>query len=99
MLVALEFSPYEVDVIYVPSLIGNNIKKIQNRFYKWLFDKSNNHGYWVIIDGKKRAVSFGSDAFVRYINEYHLMESQEKAYIAEQELDSVPDTCEVTLFF
>lgn len=98
MRIALQHT-YHVDVIYVPSLIGNNIKKIQNCFDKWLHDKSNNHGYWIIIDGKKRAVAIDTDAFVRYINEYHLTESQEKAYIVDRELESVPDTCEVTLFF
>jgi len=98
MNIALQHT-YHVDVIYVPDALGIKIKKIQDRFDKWLFDKTNDHGHWIIIDGRKRAVSFGTDTFIQYINTYHLADSDDKAYLVDKDLLTIPDTCDATLFF
>lgn len=98
MYIALQYT-YYVDIIYVPTLLGKNIKKIQNLFDKWLYDKTNNHGNWIIKNGKKIAVSFDTTTFIHYINTYHLMDNDEKAYLVDKELQSIPYTCNTTLFF
>ena len=98
MYIALQYT-YHVDIIYVPSYLGEKIKKIQNKFDKWLYDKSNDHGNWIIKNGKKVAVSFDTDTFVTYINEHHLVDTKEKAYLVERELTNIPNTCSTTLFF
>lgn len=98
MHIALQYT-YQVDVIYVPVTLGKRIKKIQNLFDKWLYDKSNNHGNWIIKDGKRVAVSFDTSTFIHYINDHHLTNTDEKAYIVDKNLKSVPSTCSATLFF
>lgn len=90
---------YHSDLIAVPNNIEKNIKKIRKQFDKWLYDKSNDHGYWIYINGQKKAVSYGTEAFVRYINEHHLAENEEKAYVIDSELQSAPTSCAITLFF
>lgn len=98
MHIALQYT-YFVDIIYVPTMLGNKIKKIQNQFDKWLYDKTNNHGHWIIKDGKKVAVSFDTDTFIHYINTYHLIDNNEKAYLVEKEQQTIPNSCDATLFF
>lgn len=98
MLIALQYT-YYVDIIYVPAMLGKRIKKIQNLFDKWLYDKTNNHGHWIIKNGKKVAVSFDTDTFIYYINNYYLVDNDEKAYLLGKEQQIIPDTCDATLFF
>ena len=50
--IALKFT-YHADLIIVPDRIFQNIHEIRLKFDKWLYDKSNDHGHWVYIDGKK----------------------------------------------
>lgn len=61
--VAVEFT-YHTDIIEVPDHIARSISKVQQKFDKWLYDKSNDHGCWIVIDRQKRAVSFGTSDFV-----------------------------------
>ena len=98
MLIALQYT-YYVDIIYVPAMLGKRIKKIQSLFDKWLYDKTNNHGHWIIKNGKKVAVSFDTDTFIHYINNYYLVDNDEKAYLLDKEQQIIPDTCDATLFF
>ena len=55
------------DIIYLPD-VGLNVYKLQEKFFKWMFDKNNNHKYWIIVDGEKKACKYGIDAFVDWIN-------------------------------
>lgn len=89
---------YSKSIIAVPDDIGINIKKYLKSFYKWIYNKDNNHGYWVFIDGKKRGVSFDVDAFIKYLNLYHLQDSEEKAIIVEEEAVNVPLDIPVLFF-
>lgn len=98
MYIALQHT-YFVDIIYVPAVLWEKIKKIQNLFDKWLYDKNNDHGHWIIKNGKKVAVSFDTDTFIQYINTYHLVDNNEKAYLVDKERQTIPDTCNATLFF
>jgi hypothetical protein len=69
------------DVIDIPEHILANIENVQNLFFKWLFDKSNDHNYWVYENGKKKYCSYRSEAFVEWLNDYLLKDSMEKAYL------------------
>lgn len=51
--IALEYT-YYVDIIQVSERIAKDIKKYQALFDKWLYNKTNDHGHWILIDGKKR---------------------------------------------
>lgn len=97
MKIAVEFT-YHTDIISVPEEIGRKIKQYQKMFDKWLYNKANNHGNWVIINNRKVAVSFDTKSFVDYINSVHLSNCKEKAYIVEDSAQNVPSGIP-TLFF
>ncbi len=87
--IAIE-TTYDVYIANVPEYIAKDIKKYQRRFDKWLYDKSNNHGLWVVVNGKKMAVSFGAQDFVNYLNEYVLQQDDPKCLIIDKNPTSVP---------
>ena len=95
--IILQFT-YDCTLISVPSDIEKNIQTIRKNFDKWLYDKSNNHDYWVYINGAKKAVSFDAEAFVRYLNEYHIVEQRKKAYIVDSKYKGTPSN-RTTLYF
>lgn len=77
---------YNADVIEVPDEIEKNIKKVQRQFDKWIHDKTTEHKYWLYRDGKKDCPCFRGDAFVEYLNEVVLVDSDEKATLLESEV-------------
>jgi len=97
MNIALEFT-YQTDIISVPDEIGNRINKYQQNFDKWLYNKENNHGNWIIKNGRKVAVSFDTQTFVDYLNKFCLNDSNEKAFVVEKNATVIP-TKIPTLFF
>lgn len=84
--IALRFT-YYTDLIMVPDSVFENIHEIRSKFDKWLYDKSNDHGYWVYVEGKKRAVSFDTTAFVRYLNDVYLPDSKESASVLQERVE------------
>lgn len=95
--IALEFT-YHTDIIEVTDEIAKSIKKYQNAFDKWLYDKNNEHGLWVYIDGKKKAVSFGSSDFVNYLNTYIIEDNNMKVRIVQSGLEKTPPDIPVLFF-
>lgn len=95
--VAVEFI-YHTDIIEVPDHIARSISRVQRKFDKWLYDKSNDHGCWIMIGGQKRAVSFGTSDFVNYINQHLLSDDVCKATIVQEHL-SVPPDGMISIFF
>lgn len=82
MLVNVSFEEKEesltyVDVIDVPQKIAMNIDSLQAKFFEWMFDKENNHRYWVIRDGMKKYCNYSTEAFIDWLNTYIL--NDEKA--------------------
>ena len=74
MIVKVEFM-YEEDTEYIccPAKIGRNIRQLQREFDKWLYDRKNNHPYWMVthVDEKGNkfyGVCFNADAFVYWLN-------------------------------
>lgn len=80
--IVLQFT-YHSDLIKVPTDVEENIRAIRKKFDKWLYDKSNEHSYWVYLNGQKKAVSYDTEAFVKYINEHHISDQNKKAYVVE----------------
>ena len=89
---------YDADIIQVPGEIARNIRKYQREFDKWLYDKENDHGYWVMANGQRRGVAFDTQAFVDYLNAYPLQESDEKAVLAEQRIAQIPEGLPILYF-
>lgn len=88
--IAVEFT-FDTDIIEVPDDIAMRIKTYQKMFDKWLYDKNIDHDYWGVVNGKKSYVAFDTEAFVKYLNEYHLFERKEKAKILEKSVDNIPN--------
>lgn len=83
------------DVIYIPKHISEIIIGLQGEFFKWLFDKKNNHPYWRYINHEKAYCEYDTNAFIKWINERILHDSSEKAFICgNKELN-----CQNTIFF
>lgn len=79
------------DIIEIPDPIAVKIKKYRNQFLDWIYDKGNDHGYWVKgVDGKGKSfcgIQFDTDAFVEWLNKYVIKNKYEPARIAERKLD------------
>ena len=43
------------------------LKIYKKIFFDWLFDKNNNHKYWIIVQGEKVACEYGTQAFKKMI--------------------------------
>ena len=97
MNIALEFT-YYTDIISVPDGIAVKMKKFQRSFDKWLYNKDNNHGNWIIENGRKMAVSFDTETFVEYLNNFCLNDSDEKAFVVKKNATEIPSKIP-TLFF
>ncbi len=97
MNIALEFT-YHTDIISVPNEIGIKIKKYQREFDKWLYNKDNNHGYWIIKDGKKLGVSFDTETFVNYLNKFCLNNNNEKAKITQKNATEISPKIPILFF-
>ena len=69
--------------VYIPKTILD-IEELQNNFFRWLFDKKNDHQYWVIVNGEKKMCKYGTQAFIEWINNTILLESIEKSYIIKE---------------
>lgn len=94
-LVALKFT-YHTDLIEVPDIIEKDIKLIQRKFDKWLYNKDIDHSCWTIRDGKKIAVSFDSQDFVDFIN--NLFSDFSTAKIVKHNIDNIPDNISILYF-
>ena len=89
--IAMQFYCY-FDLIEVPDKVAQDIDKVCSKFDKWLCDKSNNHNYWIYIDGRKKGLCFESEAFLDYLNNVYLIDDKEKARLVQKRVESVsPD--------
>ena len=95
--IALKFT-YYTDLIMVPDSVLQSIHEIRLEFDKWLYDKSNDHGYWVYIDGKRKAVSFDTKAFVHYLNNVYLPKGKEKVIVLQEKAKSISSDIPMLFF-
>lgn len=47
------------------------IEKLQDEFFAWMFNKSNNHEYWVTVGTSKIGCAYGIEAFIKWMKKYH----------------------------
>ena len=86
MLVNVVFT-YDYDLIDVPQELVKQIKKLQLKCDKWLYNKENEHEYW-IKEGlsTKFAVNTCSEAFVYWLNTFVLADFEYKAKIVQKDM-------------
>jgi|GEM_PF-1966843 len=86
----------DVDLIDIPKKILEDIDNIQKRFFVWMFDKSNNHKYWIEENGIKMYCSYGTSAFIEWLNTYVL--ESENAIIIKEFVDQIDEKLPVIYF-
>lgn len=69
-------------LISVPTIVAENAKEYQTRFDKWLNSPCADHNYWIQSPDGTRALCYdGAEAFVSWLNEYILINTETKAII------------------
>ena len=56
-----------------------------NDFYKWLYDRKNDHGYWKDLGGVG-GVCYTEEAFISWLNSF-VIKTSEKAVLVETRMD------------
>ena len=95
--IALKFT-FNSDLIEVPDKVAQDIDKVRSKFYKWLSDKSNDHNYWIYINGRKNGLCYNSEAFLDYLNNVYLKDDKEKARLVQKRVESVSPDVPVLFF-
>lgn len=95
--IALKFT-YYTDLVAVSDGIFHDIHAIRLNFDKWLYDKTNEHGYWVCVDGKKKAVSFDTTAFIHFLNDVYMPKGEQKAIVLQHKVESIPSDVPLLFF-
>lgn len=100
MLVNISFDDEDnlryVDIVNMPSEIVDNLDEVVNKFFAWMFDKSNNHKYWVIEGSEKKYCSYSTEAFIEWLNQFII--KGKKATIIAISTEQIDDTLP-TLYF
>ncbi len=84
-----------IAIIDVPEEVADNIEVIQRQFFSWLFDETNNHEYWVTMNGI-RLCSYDVDAFIKWLNIYILKEK--KAILVRRHVDKIDKRLPIIYF-
>lgn len=87
-----------VDVIYVPDSSYFNIERKQDEFFKWLFDKRNDHAYWKVMDGEKTHCEYDVEAFVHWLNEEIYINNTDRARVVEKNASVITSDARVIFF-
>lgn len=74
----------DVDIMECPDLSLKELQIYQGKFLDWLFDKKNDHAYWMYHKGKKHGCSYRSQAFVEWLNTFVFQDTSEKASVLEE---------------
>ena len=68
----------------VPDVIADNLMEYINQFSDWLGNINNNHGYWVKIPTGSYGLNYTEEAFIKWINDFIIIDDTEKARLIEQ---------------
>lgn len=70
-----------IDLADIPESLISDLEAIQACFFKWLFNKSIDHPYWVFTDGKKAYCNYDAEAFIVWINQIYFNGKKNAAVI------------------
>ena len=82
----------DADVLDVPDDVVGNLRQLQQEFFRWLFDKSNDHPYWYYRNGEKYGCCYRGEAFVYWLNNCYLGAASKTALLVEQWAERVDCT-------
>lgn len=78
-------------LITVPDYVEANARQLQKDFFKWLENKNNHHGYWEKSEDGDLVLNYEGSAFVKWLNENILSESDEKAEMTDEDYNGSTD--------
>ena len=61
----------DCDLIDLSTQSFESVKTIQTLFLRWLFDKNNEHDYWMYREGQKYGCAYDTNAFIHWLNQFH----------------------------
>jgi|GEM_PF-4012818 len=71
MIISLMFGDDDFDIVELPKEITQEkLCELHEEFFQWLFDKDNDHPFWVLQQGEKQYCDYRGDAFVYFLNQY-----------------------------
>ncbi|MDX8367312.1 hypothetical protein [Cytobacillus sp. IB215665] len=76
MIIEVDYFQHK-DYILVPVEVGENIDKIQDKFNAWIYDKNNDHKYWIYRNGIKDGLLINTEGLVYWLNNHYLNNTQE----------------------
>lgn len=76
---------YYYDKIVCPSFVVDNLENYQTKFDAWISNPVNKHEYWECLEDGEMALSFDTDAFVNWLNDYVIIDD-EKAYFLQRNM-------------
>jgi len=82
MLLKIKFDN-DCDIIELPDFIVKDIRQYQSDFIDWMYDKTSDHSYWILDGDAKLGCCFRSEAFVDWLNENVLKNSDVKADVVD----------------
>ena len=87
MIVKVGFdSEDDIEYIICPAKVGRNINRLQEEFWNWLFDRQNQHPYWVEYEEDGNVtyiVSYRTDAFIFWLNKVKFKKGKNVARLLE----------------
>lgn len=90
MQLIVEFDCY-ADMLDVPSIVVEERDSLKRKFLNWLYCPKSHHTYYqYIMDSRghrTKCLVYGSKEFVDWLNNKILRASDEKAVIAERDID------------
>jgi hypothetical protein len=88
----------DADIIEIPDCLKDSLDKIRQSYFDWLYDKNNDHKYWMYVNGEKRCVESDSETFIEWMNEHLLNDKPQKARMVERNAAKVDPGLPYLLF-
>ena len=64
-------TPNDCDIIDLALQDFETVRILQGIFFKWLYNKDNDHEYWVYRNGQKIGCAYDTIAFINWVNKYY----------------------------
>ena len=94
MKLLIAFTELDVDVIEVPDFVIGDLKKIRNKFDRWLYDKNNKLSW----DSENKVFCFRTELFVYWLNKFVLSDCEEKAIQIESQVETYDKSLPILWF-
>ncbi|WP_078410722.1 hypothetical protein [Priestia abyssalis] len=84
MIVEISLGGVDSQYIQCPAKVGRNIRQLQMEFFDWLFDRNNDHKYWVYHEEAGYGVDYDAEALVYWLNHVRFKKGKKVAALIDQ---------------